>query len=93
MRRMERLWRATNLGDMTSEEQHELETISKLLATEQGETLVAYLKRKAGFDLPVFDAAHDFDDRRARMIDGGRQLIIALMNTPSEWRNISKLKK
>lgn len=77
---------------MTSREMHELETVAKLLATEQGDIIVSYLKRKVGFDLPVFDADRDFDDKRARMIDGGRQLIIALLNTPAEWKSLSKQK-
>ncbi len=71
---------------MTSVERHELETVAKLLATEQGEVLLSYLKRISGFDQPIFDAAHNFDEKRARLIDGGRQLVIGLKQAPQQWK-------
>ena len=64
---------------MTDKEKADEEVVKTLLNTEPGKVLVEWMKRKSGFDLPVFDST-DTTGHVARLRDGGRQLVCEVLN-------------
>ena len=61
-------------------EQDDDETaLRKMMVKREGKILLRWLKHKTGFERPVF-SEDDRDGHLARIKDGGRQIVCALLN-------------
>lgn len=67
------------MTDRYRQQDDDEKALRKLLTAKEGEILLRWLKHKTGFERPVF-TADDKDGHIARMKDGGRQLVCALLN-------------
>lgn len=65
---------------MTDRQKHIREVVRTLLLNDQGEALIELLKEWSEFEKPVFKAEDGFNDTRAMLRDGGRQLVCQLLN-------------